>query len=203
MQDSAIDFFLARDLANLGKEQAPEDLWKILESLEHLLPVRNTCPDIPYVLVPPALAPPARWEELLSSYHFPPGLLKRLLDRSFMPFDTARFDQITGGNSWLELPTRRSFVPIDLDYGVVPYAEDVPSWANVSFTRLVMDLCHRRGLARRFKAETNSARVRQTTALCAGDDLSRQSPCVGSRPPRNPGASRGTRTLPDVVPRPE
>jgi hypothetical protein len=81
----AIDFFLARDLASLGKEHAPEDLWKILESLEYLLPVRNTCPDIPYVLVPPALAPPARWEELLSSYHFPPGLLKRLLHRSFMP----------------------------------------------------------------------------------------------------------------------
>ena len=47
VQDSAVDFFLVRDLAQLEDDHAPREFWKILERLEFLLPIRNTCPDIP------------------------------------------------------------------------------------------------------------------------------------------------------------
>jgi hypothetical protein len=137
--DSAVDFLLISALASLEAEHTPEELWKILERLEFLLPVRNTCPDIPYLLIPPALAPPDTWEELLSSYRFPIGTRPRLLKGSFMPLDTARFNELTGGNSWIEPLTKRSFVPVDLDYGVVPFAENTPRWANVSFKKLALE----------------------------------------------------------------
>ena len=137
--ESAVDFILIGEIAQLENDHTQQELWKILESLDFLLPVRNTCPDIPYVLVPPALAPPSAWEELLSSYQFPPGALSRLLKGSFMPLDTARFEELTGGNSWLDLLTKRSFVPVDLDYGVAAYAEDKPVWANISFKKLVLE----------------------------------------------------------------
>lgn len=56
-----------------------------------------------------------------------------------MPFDTTRFNQLTGGHSWLALLTSRRFVPVDLDYGVVPYAEDEPTWANAAMWRMEIE----------------------------------------------------------------
>ena len=81
MQDSAINLFLANALSSLADERTPEELWKLLDQVEELLPVRNTCPDFPFVLVPATIAPPDRWEQLLSSYRFPPGMQKRLQKR--------------------------------------------------------------------------------------------------------------------------
>ena len=57
MQDSAINLFLANALSSLADERTPEELWKLLDQVEELLPVRNTCPDFPYLLVPATIAP--------------------------------------------------------------------------------------------------------------------------------------------------
>src|SRR5678815_4511246 len=126
-------------LKTLEQDRSPAELWEALEKLEHHLPARNTCPDIPYLLAPPTLSAPETWLDQLAACGFPAEPLRQPLQSGLSPLDVDRFGILHGGENWLEPLTKRKFVPVDPDYGVVSFAEASPDWANVSLTRHILE----------------------------------------------------------------
>lgn len=117
-----------------------EELLEKLQEVESLLPICGSAPDTPYyLLTPPTFEPGTRWTEMLSAFPLQPNTLGRLLQNGFMPFDIALFEKRVGERSFFKYLTKKTVVPIDLDYGIAPYAEQIPHWANVAFTREVVE----------------------------------------------------------------
>lgn len=116
------------------------ELIKALQEVEIFLPISASNPELPfYVLLPPTFDPRSLWPEQLSSFRFDNTTFNRLFRKSFMPLDLAMFEQRSGDLSIFRNLTDSPAVPLDLDYGISPYARCDSVWPNVAFTRLMAE----------------------------------------------------------------